>query len=127
MFKTWEQMSRKEQLASDHYDFYKDVHGIRPRWMNYEVMTEAELELEISLLAKEAEIVWANEARQQDLAETEAMARINSLLAIGAKDLQMAIGWLHDAEGTNGDNEYLDFHLGTRYGFIQKLVDSVAV
>ena len=36
--KSWEELSRKEQLAATHYDFYKDVHGIRPRWMNYEEM-----------------------------------------------------------------------------------------
>lgn len=31
MSTTWEQMSRKEQLAASHYDFYKSVHGVRPR------------------------------------------------------------------------------------------------
>ena len=37
--KSWEELSYKEQLAAQHYDFYKDVHGIRPRWMNYDAMT----------------------------------------------------------------------------------------
>ena len=27
----WDSMSRKEQLAASHYDFYKSVYGIRPR------------------------------------------------------------------------------------------------
>ena len=35
--------SRRDELAAIHYDFYKEVHGIRPRWYNYDAMTEAEL------------------------------------------------------------------------------------
>ena len=29
VMKSWEELSRKEQLAATHYDFYKDVHGIQ--------------------------------------------------------------------------------------------------
>ena len=41
---SWESMSPKEQLAASHYDFYKSVYGIRPRWMDYDAMTVADLD-----------------------------------------------------------------------------------
>ena len=36
-----------------HYDFYKEINGIRPRWMNYDKMTTADIEAEIHLLILE--------------------------------------------------------------------------
>ena len=50
MLTSWEELSRRDQLAATHYDFYKDVHGIRPRWMNYDAMSEEDLEKELDLL-----------------------------------------------------------------------------
>ena len=35
---------------AEHYDAYKDVHGIRPRWMKYSEMTTAEIEMETARL-----------------------------------------------------------------------------
>lgn len=31
---------------ADHWDTYKDIHGIRPRWVNYAEMTTEEIEAE---------------------------------------------------------------------------------
>lgn len=124
---TWEQMSRKEQLAATHYDFYKDVHGIRPRWMNYEAMTEQELEQELDQLSAEAEVVRAEEERQQAQAVEQFERTVFELIRSGAKDAAMAVRWLHEAHGTDGDNDYLCFHLGLPYGYIDKTVDKTAV
>jgi hypothetical protein len=65
---SWEQRSRKDQLAATHYDFYKDVHGIRPRWFNYDEMTEAELEAALDQLGKESEIQAKIEAEAEAIA-----------------------------------------------------------
>ena len=123
MFKTWEELSHKEQLASIHYDLYKDVHGIRPRWIDYNVMSEEDLEKELDRLKDEAEVVWKEEEIQKDKAEQDVMSRIQEIIFSGAKDIPTAIRWLHDTYETNGDNEYLDYQLGVRYGFIQNLID----
>ena len=77
----WNELSRKEQLAATHYDFYKDVHGIRPRWMNYDAMTEQELEAELDVLSKESEIVAAREAEEQAAAIVVFENRVNDLIA----------------------------------------------
>jgi len=43
-----------------------------------------------------------------------------SLLQTGAKNRAMALRWIHEAEGSNGDDEYLCFLLGLSYGYFRK-------
>jgi predicted SprT family Zn-dependent metalloprotease len=40
---------------AEHYDLYKEVHGIRPRWIDYSRMTTAEIEAMTLALCEEAE------------------------------------------------------------------------
>jgi hypothetical protein len=42
----------------------------------------------------------------------------------GAKDREMAMRWIHEAEGSNGDDEYLCFLLGLPYRYF--VVDKAA-
>ena len=114
----WEQMSRKDQLAATHYDFYKSVHGVRPRWMNYDAMTEQELEAEMESLSREADSVFAEEAKQEAEAIVRFEARVSDLISTGAKDRETAIRWIHEAEGSDGDSEYLCFLVGVPYGYL---------
>ena len=125
MFTAWEDLSRQEQLASEYYDFYKDVHGIRPRWIYNEVgcvYSEQELEEMLVDLSKQADVVFAEEAARYDAAAIELEQRIQNMIETGAQDRNTAIRWLHDAEETNGDDEYLCFKLGVRYGYFFKKV-----
>ena len=115
----WEQMSRRDQLAASHYDFYKSVHGVRPRWMNYDEMSEQELEAEMDSLSKQAEVVFAEEAKQEQEAIVAFEARVADLLSTGAADRETAIRWIHQAEGSDGDTEYLCFLVGVPYGYIK--------
>lgn len=118
---TWDELTRKEQLAATHYDFYKDVHGVRPRWMNYEAMTEQELEQELEQLGKEAERVFAEEHAREQAAAHDVEMTILNLQMSGAKDRDMAVRWLHEAHGTDGDNDYLCFNLGLPYGYFNQV------
>jgi len=59
--------------AAEHYDFYKEVNGIRPRWMDYDSMTTAEIEAEIQQLAD-----WADSAREEDIEREEHWDMINA-------------------------------------------------
>lgn len=114
----WEQMSRRDQLAASHYDFYKSVHGVRPRWMNYDEMSEQELEAEMDSLSKQAEVVFAEEAKREQEAIVAFEARIADLLSTGASNRETAIRWIHEAEGSDGDSDYLCFLVGVPYGYI---------
>lgn len=116
----WNELSRRDQLAATHYDFYKDVFGIRPRWMNYDAMTEAELEAELDQLSKQAEVQAAIEAEQQAKAVDDVEHVILNLLMSGARDRAMAIRWLHEAHNTDGDEDYLCYTLNLPYGYFSK-------
>ena len=115
----WEQMSRRDQLAASHYDFYKSVYGVRPRWMNYDAMSEQDLEVEMDNLSKQAEVVFAEEAKREQEAIVAFEERVADLLATGAGDRETALRWIHEAEGSDGDTEYLCFLVGVPYGYIK--------
>ena len=52
-FPTWDELSRKEQIASIYSDVFKEKHGIRPRWMDFESMTDEAAEAELERLYAE--------------------------------------------------------------------------
>lgn len=116
---TWENLSRKEQLEAIVWDMYKEAHGIRPRHMNLAAMTEAELEAECRHL--EAEIEMADKARRADQAAAvlRFSKRIDEVIKSGAKDRETAMRWIHEADGSNGDDEYLCYLNGLPYGFFK--------
>lgn len=116
---TWEQMSRRDQLAATHYDYYKDVHGIRPRWMNYDAMTEQELEQELEQLGLEAEVQAKEDAERQKIAIAKFEDRVANLMHSGT-NRERVIAWLMDAEDANGDIEYFCYTQGLPYGYFRK-------
>lgn len=118
-FKTWEELSRKEQLEANVWDMYKEAHGIRPRHLNLSAMTETELEAECQRL--EGEIEMAEKARRADeaAAVSRFCKRIEEVIRTGAKDRETALRWIHEADGTNGDDEYLCYLNGLPYGFFR--------
>lgn len=118
--KSWNELSRKEQLAATHYDFYKDVYGIRPRWMNYEDMSEQQLEQELDNLSKQAEIEAKLEKERQAKAADDVEHVILNLMMSGAKDRRMAIKWLHEANNTDGDDDFLCYTLDLPYGYFKE-------
>ena len=38
----------------------------------------------------------------------------------GARTREQALRWIHEAEGTQGDDEYLCFTVGLPYGYFRK-------
>jgi hypothetical protein len=119
-FKTWEEMSTLEQYACQYWDMHKDAYGVRPRCIDTSSWTEADFEAEFVILAKTIDANY----EQQVVAEERAMIafemRVQDLMTSGAKDYAMAIRWVHEAEGSNGDDEYLCFLVGLPYGYFRK-------
>jgi len=117
---TMETMTRREELECIFWDMYKDAHGIRPRHIRLDLCTDAEIEADLDRLQA---IIVDNEA-QRRLAEHEAAhafeMRMLSLLASGAKDREMAMRWIHEAEGSNGDDEFLCYLVGLPYRYFKK-------
>jgi hypothetical protein len=119
-FKSWEELSNKEQLESIFWDAYKDAHGIRPRHINVSAMTEAELEAELKTL--DELIKEGIKARREDEARAvvKFCKRIEDTIKAGAADRETALRWIHEADGSNGDDDYLCYLNGLPYGFFRK-------
>ena len=121
----FETMTRKEELQSIYWDMYKDAHGIRPRHIRLDLCTEAEIEADLDRLHA---IIVDNERERVGMerkAAHEFEMRVQGLLVSGAKDRAMALRWIHEAEGSNGDNEFLCYLVGLPYRYFA--VDKAAV
>ena len=122
-FKTWEEMSTLEQYACTFWDMYKDAHGFRPRHIDTSGWTEDEFEAEFRQLG----VTIADNDYERKKSEEKAMhefeMRMLDLLRSGAKDREMAMRWIHEAEETGGDDEYLCYTLGLPYRYF--VVDTV--
>ena len=46
-------------------------------------------------------------------------ARIGEMIALGAKTRETALRWIHEADGTGGDDEYLCYKNGLAYGYFR--------
>jgi hypothetical protein len=117
--KSWDELSRKEQLEGIYWDMYKEAHGFRPRHIRLDLCTEAELEADLDRL----QIIIADNDLQRQAAEEKAAhafeMRVMGLLALGAKDREMALRWVHEAEGSNGDDEFLCYLVGLPYRYFK--------
>ena len=121
-FKTWEEMSVLEQMACQFWDMYKDAYGVRPRGVDTSNWDEATFEAEFNYLQ---DLIAKNE-QERKISEQEAAhdfeMRVLSLLQTGAKDRDMVLRWIHEAEGSNGDNEFLCYLVGLPYRYFKATV-----
>jgi hypothetical protein len=120
-FKSWEELSHKEQLECIFWDAYKDAHGFRPRHINVSAMTEAELEAELKILSTEIAVQEQERKEAEEKAAHDFEIRVQNLMMAGAKTRKQALRWIHEAEETQGDDEYLCYTLGLPYGYFKKV------
>ena len=116
------QINEKDELGSTYWDFYKEVHGIRPRWVNHDEATVEWYRDALERLQREADVLWELEQVQEAEAIAKFEKSIDSLIAAGAGDRATAIRWLHAANDTNGDTESLCYTLGLPYNYFTKEV-----
>ena len=118
-FKSWDEMSTLEQYACQYWDMYKDAYGSRPRGIDTTSWTEAQFEAEFELLGKEIDSNYKEQLAREEVASHDFEMRILSLLQSGASDREMALRWIHEAEGSDGDEEYLCYLVGLPYGYFR--------
>jgi len=121
-FKSWEEMTVLEQYACQFWDMYKDAHGFRPRHIDTNSWTEADFEAEFVQLAQIIDREEILRLDNEERAAHEFEMRMQDLLRSGAKTRDMALRWVHEAEGSNGDDEYLCFLIGLPYGYFKETV-----
>ena len=119
MLTSWEEMTELEQAQCIYSDMHKDAYGFRPRF-DFSNWTLEHFKAEFEIMSQIIEADNENQKTQEAEAAHDFELRIQNLLMSGAKNRAMAIRWLHEAEGSNGDDEYLCFLLGLGYGYFRK-------
>lgn len=99
----------RDELAATYYDFYKEVHGIRPRWMNFDAMTVEELEADLKRLQEDADIMYARQLEEEGEAVFKFEKHVQLIIESGAKDRETALRWIMDGSDANGDWDYLAY------------------
>jgi len=119
-FKSWEEMSELEQAQCAYWDMYKDAYGVRPRGVDTSGWTLETFRKEFDYLGQiiEREDIARKSAEGRAVEAFE--RRCAELISMGAKDMEMAMRWIHEAEDTRGDNDYLAWTLGLPYQYFRK-------
>jgi hypothetical protein len=120
-FKSWEELTTLEQYSSIYWDMYKDAFGIRPRGIDTSAWTEADFQAEFKELSEIIDREEKVRVQAQQNAVFSFEKRISDLMFSGAKDRATAMRWIHEAEDTNGDDEYLCYTLGLPYMYFRKV------
>ena len=115
-----ETMTRQEELHCIFWEMYKDAYGFRPRGIDTSTWSEADFTEQFERLGQHIEREEALHKQREFKAEVAFEMRVQSLLATGARDRTMALRWIHEAEGTNGDDEFLCWTVGLPYGYFRK-------
>lgn len=114
------QINEKDELGATYWDFYKEVHGIRPRWVNHDEATVEWYRAELESLQREADAQWEEQLVREGEAIAQFEVTVAELIASGAGDRATAIRWLKEAN--NGDDEFLCYTLGLPYNYFTKEV-----
>lgn len=114
MVSSWDDLSEKEQLESIYCDLHKDVYGVKARWYKAESVEAAKADL--ARLQEAADAQAAHDAKAQQ----EAIKAFEELAA-SYGGVETAKRWQHQAYGTDGDDEFLCYHLGLPYGYFKKV------
>lgn len=121
-FPAWEELSELEQAQATYWDMHKDAYGVRPRCIDTSAWTLEDFEAEFVILGQaiEREEIARRAAEGESVAKFE--RRVAELMTMGARDRDMALRWIHEAEETNGDDSYLAWTLGLPYQYFRKTV-----
>ncbi len=105
-------------------DLHKDAYGFRPGEGNYaawEAMTADEKQARWERMLEDLDRSMREEENAQKVATEVFEQRVQNLIETGAKNRETALRWIHQAEGTDGDDEYLCYCCGLPYGYFRKV------
>ena len=111
-------------------DLHKDAYGFRPRanfWSAWAAFNGDQKQALWDSMCETLERNLELDRESERLAEHDFQCRIAGLQHLGARNFEMALRWLHDAYDSRGDDEYLEFRLGLRFGYIQEARTSAAI
>lgn len=102
-------------------DMFKDAYGFRPRgdtWARYQAMNAAELDAAVERMQAKIESDETQRIEGERAAAHAFEQLVAATIAQGAKTREIAIRWLMDAEGVDGDTSYFEYKMGLAYNYL---------
>lgn len=93
-------------------NLYKSIHGIKPRWMDFDSMSDQELEDYLQRLGRESEEQLEFEAAQAEQARIRFDAHIMGMMEDYGIDRETALRWEVQAYGDHADLEQVLWNWG---------------
>lgn len=113
------QMTALEELECIYCELHKDVYGVKARW--YKAANEEEARLDIARLQEAGEEIWAQEKKAEEEAAARFEQRVLETIRLGAGNRKTAMRWIHQAEETGGDEDFLCYQLGLPWRYFRKV------
>jgi hypothetical protein len=102
-------------------DLHKDAYGFRPKsdfWSVWDRSNDDNKQRIWEDLCAYAKSEADRERQEQLAAEADLEKHFERMMRIANCTREDAIRYLHDAYDTQGSNEYLEYILGVRYGYL---------
>ncbi len=105
-------------------DLYKDAYGMRPTcgfWNSWNDGSDEDRQDMWDGLIRDLDVSMNEQARAYTMHAADVEKRIALTLEMVAGATRAdAVRYLHDAYGTDGDDGYLEYHLGLKYGYFAR-------
>lgn len=118
----WDDLSEAEQDFENYFDFYKSVHGIKPRWLTVaDFQNPEEVKKMFEALEAQAVVVEQAEAEQEQAGIAEFEKTVQQTIEAGAKDRATALRWIFEAHADqNIDVGYFCYLNNIPYNYFVK-------
>ena len=107
------EMTELEELESIYCEMHKDAYGVKARWYRAESVEKARADIEVLGKVLEDQMAADAVAKQEAIKTFEELAKT-------CGGFETAKRWQHQAYRTDGDDEFLCYHLGLPYGYFKK-------
>ena len=111
-------MAERDELVTYIWDAYKDAHGIRPRHIDFDVLSVSELSEMADRVSDQVCNSIKENASQEAAAAVKFEKRVAELIEIGAGNRETAIRWLLDGiDSFQQTEDALRWEFGLAFGY----------
>jgi len=120
----WKEFTVQEQRAAEYSDFYKSVHGFRPR-VDLSQLTLADLDARMAALAQAYRSQESYRLQQEAEAQAKIEADIAAMISAGADSRETALRWILQSLSVDQDadaGDLVSYQLGLPQGYFSSVV-----
>lgn len=117
VFRSWDELSPLEQAQSEYSDYYKSVHGFRPRFTADWTLEDFDRAFEALAEDAKREAEWQKERMERGVKEFE--AALATTMEVCGCDRDTAWRYMKDAEGDDWyDDGYFEYNNDLPRGYL---------